>query len=326
MLRIVPAVIAFSFDPVVSIGGINVRLETIGIAAAAFIALVVAGVIARSTPVDLAWPADAPGHEPGERNHLRADDLLYIAVAALPGAVVGGRIGYVLLHWDFYQANPGLVAAVGQGGFQLSLAVAGGFLTAGIVAALLGSPVGRWMHALVVPVLLGIAIGKAALILGGTGQGTASDATWATAYLGAGPWGSLAPALPSHPSQAYEAIATVVVILAVMAVVELGAFPGRNGGAFLLGIALWCGARAAIAMTWRDRAVLGPLSMDQVISLSIAAACVLLLLLAGGASAVRGRRRGSDDDAPAGTAAAATPVLAADPAGDWPDPATRPRI
>jgi phosphatidylglycerol:prolipoprotein diacylglycerol transferase len=320
-------VIAFSFDPVLSIGGLNVRFETIAVAVAAFAALAVAAMVARGTPVDLSRPPEAPGHEPGELNHLRADDLLYITVAALPGAVIGGRIGYILVHWDFYQANPDLAASIGQGGLQLSLAVVGGFVTGGIVAALLGAPVGRWMHALVLPVLLAIAGGKAAMVLGGSGQGLPTDLSWATAYLGPGPWGSLAPALPSHPAQAYEAIATVLALLVVMLFVELGAFPGRNGGTFLLGIALWCGARAAIAVVWRDRAVLGPLSMDQVISLSIAAACVVLLLLVGGASRVRGRRRGADGDATTGPA----PVAAAEPApdgtrADWPDPASRPRI
>ena len=319
------AVITFSFDPVLSIGGLNVRLETIGIAAAAFLALVVAAMVARVTPVDLTRPPDAPGHEPGEQNHLRADDLLYVAVAALPGAVIGGRIGYVLLHWDFYQANPGLVTSVGQGGFELVLAVVGGCVTGGIVGTLLGAPVGRWMHALVLPVLLAIAGAKAAMILGGTGQGLPADVSWATAYLGPGPWGSLAPELPSHPAQAYEAIATVVAILVVMWFVELGTFPGRNGGAFLLGLALWCGARALIGIVGRDRAVIGPLSMEQVISLSVAGACLVLLLLVGTGSRVRSRRRAARGEA-AATPDAPTPARAADGSTDWPDPEARPRI
>ena len=57
-----------------------------------------------------------------------------------------------------------------------------------------------------------------------------------------------------------------------------GLFPGRNGGAFLLGIALWATARAAVAITWRDRAVAGPLGMDQVHLLAIAVSCFVLLV------------------------------------------------
>lgn len=329
MLPLVPAVITLSFDPVLSIGGINVRLETIGIALAVFVALAVAAAIARVSPVDLSRPPDAPGDEPGEQNHLRNDDLLYITVAAIPGAVVGGRLGYALLHLDYYQANPDALLAVGTGGFQLGLAVVGGFLTAGVVAALLGAPVGRWMHALAIPVLLAIAAGKAAMILGGTGQGLPADVSWATAYLGPGPWGSLVPELPSHPAQAYEAIATAVVIVIVMGLVELGAFPGRNGGAFLLGIGLWSLARAIVGITWRDRAVVGPLSMDQVISLSIAAGCLVLLLVVGGASRVRSRRRQSGEGgdgapAPSDGAGKQPPADGAEP--EWPDPEARPWI
>ena len=297
MLPLVPAAIVFSFDPILSVGGFSVRWETIGVAVAAFAAIVVAGLIARATPLNLSLPADAPSDEPGELNHLRRDDLLYITVAALPGAVVGGRLGYALLHLDYYQANPSALLTVGQGGFELALAVVGGFVTAAIVAALLGAPVGRWMHALVLPVLLAIAGGKAAMVLGGTGQGLPVDLSWATAYLGAGPWGSLAPEIPSHPAQAYEALATAVVILVVMAFVELGAFPGRNGGAFLLGIGLWATARAVVAITWRDRPVVGQLGMDQVICIVIAVSCLVLLLLVGTGAKVRARRRQGAGDA-----------------------------
>ena len=72
---------------------------------------------------------------------------------------------------------------------------------------------------------------------------------------------------------------------------------------------------------------LGPLSMDQVISLSIAVACVLLLVFVGGVSRVRGRRRGAGGDATAAPTPDAAAELAPDGTrADWPDPATRPRI
>ena len=146
----------------------------------------------------------------------------------------------------------------------------GGILTASIVARLLGAPVGRWMHALAIPLLLALALGKGAMVLGGSGQGQLTDVAWATAYLGPGPWGSLAPQLPANPSQVYEALATGGVMLVVIALIASGVFRGRNGGAFLLGLGLWAIARALVAFTWRDPQVIGPLNMDQVISIAIA--------------------------------------------------------
>jgi prolipoprotein diacylglyceryltransferase len=313
-------VIELVFDPVVTVGGWTVRLETLGIALAVFVALVAAALVARHTPLDPARPADAPGVEPGELNRLRADDLLYIAVAAVPGAVIGGRIGYALVHLDYYRASPGALLDIGQGGLELALGVVGGILTASIVARLLGAPLGRWMHALALPLLLVLAGGKAAMILGGSGQGQLTDVTWATAYPGPGPWGSLAPQLPAHPSQAYESLATVVVLLVVAGAITLGLFRGRNGGALFLAVGLWAAARALVAVTWRDPAVLGPLGAGQVIAITIAVVALLLMTTVGGVSVARGRQRARGG----GGAGAAAADVEGGPA--WPDPESRPRI
>ena len=146
------AVIELSFDPIVTVGDWAVRLETLGVAVAIFVALVVAALIARRTPVDVTRPADAPGEEPGEPNHLRADDLLYIAVAAVPGAVIGARLGYALVHLDFYRSNaagaprhrPGRLPALARRGRRHPHGV-------DRRARMLGAPLGRWLHALVLP-------------------------------------------------------------------------------------------------------------------------------------------------------------------------------
>ncbi len=296
-------VIQFVFSPVVTVGGMAVRLDTIALAVAILASLVVAARIARRTPVDTTRSPDEPGPDHDDRNHLRADDLLYVAVAALPGAVVGGRIGYALDHLDYYTAHTSALLDVTQGSLSLSLAVVGGILTASIVAALLGAPVGRWMHALVLPLLLVLAGGKFAMALGGSGQGMPWAGDWATAYPGPGPWGSLAPSVPSHPSQVYEALATVGVLLVMMCLLSLGGFSRRTGTAFLLGLALWAAARAAVASTWRDPAVVGQLRMEQVISIVIAAVALVLagLFAAGGAV-----RRGAAADQEATAARAAT--------------------
>ena len=315
------AVIELTFDPIVTIGDLSVRLETLGIALAIFVGLVLAALVGRRTPVDTTRPPDAAGEEPGDANHLRADDLLYIAVAAVPGAVIGARIGYALVHRDFYQSNVAALLDIGQGGLQLSLGVVGGILTASIVARLLGAPLGRWMHALAIPLLLALALGKGAMILGGSGQGQLTDAAWATAYLGPGPWGSLAPQLPANPSQAYEALATGGVMLVVIALIASGVFRGRNGGAFLLGLGLWAIARALVASTWRDPQVIGPLNADQVISIVIASVSLALMMVIGGVSTARGRRAAANPGADASGAASS-------PGGEptWPDPESRPRI
>ena len=315
------AVIEFTFSPIVEVGPWSVRLETIALAVVVFLALVLAARSARTTPLDLHREPDARLPPDDEPNHLRPDDLLFIAVAAIPGAVAGGRLGYLILHADYYSANSGALVDVTQGGFELSLAVVGGALSAAVVAALLGAPVGRWLHAAILPLLVALGAGKAAMMLGGDGQGLPWDGNLATAYLGPGPWGSLAPELPSHPSQAYEAFGTLIVILVLLTLLTLGRFERRAGGVFLLGIGLWAIARAIAASTWRNPAVLGPLNMGQVLALSVAAGMLVLLAVNTAALSRRRPEPAVEEEAPT------TPEAGADGGGPtWADPSSRPRI
>jgi prolipoprotein diacylglyceryltransferase len=133
------------------------------------------------------------------------------------------------------------------------------------------------------------------MVLGGRGQGQPWDGAWATAYLGSGPWGSLAPQVPSHPSQVYEALTTVAILVVVMGLLTIPAVRRPDGRAFLIAIGAWAVGRAIVATTWRDPVASGPFRLEQVLDLATAlgAACLLVLVL------VRGRRVGQpavDDD------------------------------
>jgi prolipoprotein diacylglyceryltransferase len=120
-----------------------------------------------------------------------------------------------------------------------------------------------------------LAAGKLAGVLGATGQGTFSDAAWATAYRGPGPWGSLAAEVPSHPSQAYEALA-VAISIAVLAVISRArVFARRDGAVLFVAVGLWALARVAVASTWRDPVAVGPLRMEQALALALLAVSVV---------------------------------------------------
>lgn len=296
-LASIPALITFTFPATFAVAGLVVRWETLAGAGALLLALLFGAVLGRWTPVDMSVPADWPSPDPEDDglNRLRADDLLYIAVAAMPGAVVGGRIGYALLHLAYYQANPASLLDVTSGGLELSLGVVGGTLTASVVAMLLGAPLGRWLHALALPVLLLLGLLKLAMLLGGSGQGLPTDFSLATRYLGDGPWGSLAPQIPSWPSQAMEALATLLVAGVAWWLMALGVFAKRNGASFFLAVGLWATARAVVAATWRDPAVIGSLSMGQLLAIGIAILCAFAVLAFAVAAAAR-TAVGTDDD------------------------------
>lgn len=261
--------IAFDFDPAVRLGERALRLETLALAGVIFGGLLAVVFLARRSPTER--PAD----------RLRLDDFLFIALGALPGAVLGGRLGYVLLHLDYYLAHPADVANPEQGALALSLGVVGGLATGAYVARLLETPAGRWAHVVAVPLLGVLGLGKVAMALGGSGQGAPSDAPWTTAYLGPGPWGSLAPAVPSIPSQLLEAAAVGLVLVLLVGCLAFGAFGRRDGRLLVVALGAWALVRVAVAFTWRDDPVLGPLRTNQLVDLAIAAGCAAAFVVAG---------------------------------------------
>jgi prolipoprotein diacylglyceryltransferase len=166
------------------------------------------------------------------------------------------------------------------------------------------------MRAATLPLLFVLGAGKLTMVLGGAGQGQPADVAWATAFSGAGPWGSLAAGLPSHPAQAYEGLGTLVLVLVLTLALAAGAFGARDGRLLLAGIAGWAIVRAVASLTWRDPTVFAGLGVAGLIATAIAVVSAL-------ASVVVTRRAArSSRGEPTGVARDVT----------WADPEARPRF
>ena len=268
------AAFTFGFDASVQLGDFVVRWQTLGVAVAVLAGLAWCALIAGRTPAFDTWIGQrADGSDvSGGVWHMRRDDLLFIVLGVLPGAVVLGRVGYGLLHADWYAPDWRQLLDPSTGSVELTGAVAGGALTGIYVAALLDAPVARWLHVAIRPLLLTLALGKAAAVLGGDGQGLLQvNGGFATAYAGAGPWGSAGAALPAIPSQLLEAGMDVAVLGLVALLGWRTGLRRADGRLFAVGLAAWALGRALVATTWRDEAVLGPLKGEQLISLAVAA-------------------------------------------------------
>jgi prolipoprotein diacylglyceryl transferase len=249
---------------------------------------------------------------------LRRDDLLYIVVGALPGAIIGGRLVHGLDYLDFYlrASQPSALLDPTRGSLSLLGAVVGGTLTAMYVAWLIGAPIRRWLDVAIVPLLIGIALGKLAMLLGGGGQGAPADLPWAIAFTGPGPWRSLGADLPAHPSQVYEAFWTLLGIPVVLAftgpsvwsrlpdelrnragleiderdrarrdydvdVADLPAVEGATPGLlFLVGLAWWAVGRILVGLTWRDQPVVVGFNAEQLAAVALLVVLTLVLLRA----------------------------------------------
>jgi prolipoprotein diacylglyceryltransferase len=280
------AVFAFGFDASLRVGELVVRWQTVGLAVAALAGIAWSALIAGRTPAFetlIGMPPDAPDAAgAGDTWHMRRDDLLFIILGALPGAVILGRLGYGLLHADWYARDWRQLLDPAGGSLELTGAVVGGILTGIYVAALLDAPVGRWLHVAIRPLLLVLAVGKAAEVLGGGGQGVLvlDGGPFVTAYAGSGPWGSPGAELPAVPAQLLEAWMAAGVLVLVTVLGWRSGLRRADGRLFAVGIAAWALGRAVVASTWRDEAVLGPVKAEQLISLVVSAVAIVAAVTA----------------------------------------------
>ena len=274
-----PAVIVLSFDPTFQIADLVVRWQTVGVTVALLIGLAVAAT----------YGADVLGPT-RDVNALRLDDMVYIILGVVPGAVVGGRIVHALVFWEFYAGDPVRLIDASVGALSLTGAVIGGTISGYYVARIIGAPVGRWADAAVVSLLLVLGLGKLAQLLGGSGQGAPFDGAWAVAFAPPGPWVSPLPAVPAHPAQVYEGLWQLAALPATLLWLAsqrsererreaLGA-PARGGGLFLVFLAWFLLGRIVVGFSWRDDQVVGPLNAEQVVAIVLLAALVVVGLYA----------------------------------------------
>jgi phosphatidylglycerol:prolipoprotein diacylglycerol transferase len=251
------AVIELSFDPLLELGALVIRWQTIGIT----VALLAASAIAGRSAL---------------RAGLALDDMLLILVGVVPGAVVGGRLVHVLVYADAYIARPLAAFDPFVGGLSLLGTVIGGTAGGLYVASRIGAPIAAWATVAAVPLLLALGLGKVAQLLGGSGQGLPFDGPWAVAFLPPGPWISAVPAIPSHPSQVYEGL-WLLIGAAVLASAAGRRATESVGGLFVGAVLLFFAGRVLVGFTWRDPAVIGPFNAEQLLAAVAAMATVVIV-------------------------------------------------
>jgi phosphatidylglycerol---prolipoprotein diacylglyceryl transferase len=277
------ALIEIGFDPVLQLGELSVRWQTVGVA----LALIVC----------VAMTARALGQGVAGKP-LRLDDMAFILLASVPGAVVGGRLVHGLVFWEAYSAQPARLLDPGLGSLSLLGAVSGGVLTGILMAALLRAPTRLWADAAAVPLLMGLGLGKLAQFLGGSGQGAPTTGPWAVAFTGAGPWVSANPALPAHPSQVYEGLWLLLGALVVLGLAQgmRSRLPLGGGVLLIAALAIFMLGRVVVGFSWRDQALLGPLNAEQLLAMITLAVLGMAVLAARWVNAGRARYRGQPQE------------------------------
>lgn len=157
------------------------------------------------------------------------DDLL---VAVAFGVILGGRFGYVLFYnFQYYEQHPLDMLTVWNGGMSFHGGLAGATLGAWWFAWRSRTPVLRVFDLIATVAPIGLLLGRLANFIKPELWGRISDAPWAMAFPGGGPF-------PRHPSQLYEAGLEGALLFAILFfAARAGALrrPGLAASIFLIG-------------------------------------------------------------------------------------------
>ena len=138
-----------------------------------------------------------------------ADYLLYIIV----GTIIGARAFYVIFNLPFYLSNPFQIIAIWNGG----LAFHGGFIGAAIAAYYFSKRKKIDFYELaditVIPLALGLALGRIGNFINGELYGKVTDVPWAVKFPAAEGF--------RHPSQIYESFKNLLIFSTLWIIKDL---------------------------------------------------------------------------------------------------------
>ena len=201
---------------------------------------------------------------------------LDLALWAVIGGILGGRIGYVLINWSVFSEDWLLALRIWEGGLAFHGAFLGGLLVMFLFAQLQRGEkrVSFWDLADVATpgLALGIAFGWAACLMGGCAYGA----------LGEGFGHAVLPDLYGVEASRFVTQA-VGIAFALILFLALWLMRGRwplSGAAFLMFNLLYFAGQFFLEFTRGDEAVyVGPWRLAQILNLALALASAAALLI-----------------------------------------------
>lgn len=189
--------------------------------------------------------------------NIKKDDIYDIALFALPSAIIGARVYYVIFEWERYSGDILAMINIRQGG----MAIHGG-LIAGVIAGVLVcrhkklNPL-KLMDLIAPSIILGQAIGRWGNFMNNEAHGGPTDLPWAIQVNGEN----------VHPTFLYESVWNLAVMFFLIYYdKKIKKFESE---VFLMYGILYSVGRFFIEGLRTDSLYIGPLRVAQVVSLVV---------------------------------------------------------
>lgn len=190
-----------------------------------------------------------------KRVGIKEDDILDLAIIAIPVGLISARLYYVIFNWEYYSNNPSQIFNFRGGGMAIHGALIGGIL-AGYVFS-------RYKQInflkLADTVILGMPLAQA---IGRWGNFINKEAHGGPTNL---PWGIMVDGVKVHPTFLYESIWDFGIFIFLCIFRKKKSYEGQI---IVLYAILYSLGRFFIEGLRTDSLMIGPLRMAQVISLA----------------------------------------------------------
>ena len=199
-----------------------------------------------------------------KRLKLNQDELLNLLIIIIPSSIIGARLYYVAMRWDFYGQNPSYILQTWMGG----LAVHGGIIGA-VLAILIYCRIRKysflaWTDILAPSLAIGQAIGRWGNYFNQEAYG----------YETSLPWAMLIDGAYRHPTFLYESLWNLLVFTLLFV---LSRRRHRAGAIFAFYLIAYSTGRFFIETLRTDSLMIGPWRAAMVVSVLSALAGVIIL-------------------------------------------------
>ncbi|RDY24949.1 prolipoprotein diacylglyceryl transferase [Romboutsia maritimum] len=189
-----------------------------------------------------------------KRVGILEDDVLNLAIIAIPSGLLGARLYYVLFNWSYYSQNPSQILNFRGGGMAIHGALIGGILAGYIYTRIKKINFLKMADTVMIGMPLAQAIGRWGNFINGEAHGGPTNL----------PWGILVNGVRVHPTFLYESIWDLGLFIFLWIFRKKKQYEGQI---IVYYITLYSLGRFFVEGLRTDSLMLGPLRMAQVISL-----------------------------------------------------------
>lgn len=189
-----------------------------------------------------------------KRKGIKEESIIDMLLFAVPGAIIGARLYYVIFMWDYYSKNPGQILNLRGGGLAIHGVIIGGALVAYIFTKVKKLNFLTVADIVAPSLILGQAIGRWGNFANQEAHGGPTDL----------PWGIMVDGVKVHPTFLYESIWNFLVFGFLLWYRRKKA--KADGEVFAMYLVLYSIARFLIEGMRTDSLMLGPIRVAQLIS------------------------------------------------------------